>query len=1021
MKIIRIILFIVLPVSLHAVFTVTNITRAPATAVAGNNITVDFTYRSDTANRQIGYFVAFSTQCELRAGNTSGQDIIVSDSGINVLKPAGQVNGGRQISCGIQCNANTDYQISGLEGGPLVLTVPPNYATGTYYIIVAVRDWNIYLNPSITIDSQMCISINVLAPTPTSTRTLTPTPTGVQNVGRSTFGFTNYVAYIMPNASPTRTPVLSPTRTPTFTITYTRTSTPTATPTPSRTPTPTYTRTSTPTFTSTPTPTRTPTLSPTQTPTPTPTSTPTRTPTPTPTRTFTPTFTFTVSVTFTYTRTPTPTPSPSRTPTPTYTRTPTPTNTPTPTRTPTPTPTRTPTPTFTNTATPTPTFTNTVSPTQTFTRTPTPTWTSTRTPTPTYTNTVTRTSTFTFTDTISSNTPTATPTFTRTYTATPTSTFTNTRTPTPTYTNTPSPTSTYTGTPTPTATNTRTPTPTYTNTVTRTPTFTFTDTISSNTPTATPTFTRTYTATPTPTWINTRTPTPTFTNTLSPTPTSTLTSTSTFTNTRTPTPTYTNTSTNTPTFTFTDTISSNTPTVTRTWTNTSTPTPTLTDTPTETLTRTNTYTYTITVTSTPTMTYTPTRTITATFTETLQNTPTYTRTDTRTFTQTTTFTNTRTSTLTFTLTSTATSTATYTYTPTFTLTFTYTLTVTFTFTSTLTITPSPTPTPVFFPYLLIIEAYNEAGEKVRVISETMINKPISDIGISSDVFNPADGPLVLSFPGIWTPDQMGEDVKRINFEWDGKNENGQKINQGIYYIKFSVVDPYGHTETIIKDVTLIRTDEYLRLNIYNTAGELVARIEKTEAVSDLLDINLIKDIIYINYGQKFDFNIGGSNFISWDGKTGQGKIIDNGIYEIQVEIRTKNGFNKIASKTVTIFVLEGDKVLSDTNNPNLFPKVYPNPVFVETEEAEQIIEWYKAYPGEIKIKIYNISGELVNEIKGDLNNKYIKWNLKTKNGIPVSSGIYIMVLYAKKITGKTEIKIVKSSVIRNSELSENLN
>jgi flagellar hook assembly protein FlgD len=347
--------------------------------------------------------------------------------------------------------------------------------------------------------------------------------------------------------------------------------------------------------------------------------------------------------------------------------------------------------------------------------------------------------------------------------------------------------------------------------------------------------------------------------------------------------------------------------------------------------------------------------------------------------------------------------------------------VTFTFTSTLTITPSPTPTPVFFPYLLIIEAYNEAGEKVRVISETMINKPISDLGISSDVFNPADGPLVLSFPGIWTPDQMGEDVKRINFEWDGKNENGQKINQGIYYIKFSVVDPYGHTETIIKDVTLIRTDEYLRLNIYNTAGELVARIEKTEAVSDLLDINLIKDIIYINYGQKFDFNIGGSNFISWDGKTGQGKIIDNGIYEIQVEIRTKNGFNKIASKTVTIFVLEGDKVLSDTNNPNLFPKVYPNPVFVETEEAEQIIEWYKAYPGEIKIKIYNISGELVNEIKGDLNNKYIKWNLKTKNGIPVSSGIYIMVLYAKKITGKTEIKIVKSSVIRNSELSENLN
>lgn len=55
----------------------------------------------------------------------------------------------------------------------------------------------------------------------------------------------------------------------------------------------------------------------------------------------------------------------------------------------------------------------------------------------------------------------------------------------------------------------------------------------------------------------------------------------------------------------------------------------------------------------------------------------------------------------------------------------------------------------------------------------------------------------------------------------------------------------------------------------------------------------------------------------------------------------------------------------------MFPKVYPNPVILGTEEGEKIIGWYKACPGEIKIKIYNISVELVDEIKGDLNNKYI--------------------------------------------------
>ncbi len=308
-----------------------------------------------------------------------------------------------------------------------------------------------------------------------------------------------------------------------------------------------------------------------------------------------------------------------------------------------------------------------------------------------------------------------------------------------------------------------------------------------------------------------------------------------------------------------------------------------------------------------------------------------------------------------------------------------------------------------------------------MIGESSINNPADVIEISSNVFNPDDGNLIIGFPGIWTPQQMGPGFERINFEWDGKNENGQEISQGVYYIKISFTDPYGHIETVIKEVTLLRIDEYVRINIYNTAGELVVRLEKTNAVSDLLDINLIKDVIYVEQGQKFDFNLGGSNYISWDGKTGQGKIIDNGLYEIQAVVRTRNSFEKIASKTVTVFVTDGEKVLCNPDDTSAFPKVYPNPVVLETDEGEQKIEWFKAYPGEIRIKIYNVNGELVNEIKGDLGNKCITWNLKTKNGESVSSGLYLIVMQAKKITGEMEIKITKSSVIRKSKTNENIN
>jgi flagellar hook assembly protein FlgD len=321
---------------------------------------------------------------------------------------------------------------------------------------------------------------------------------------------------------------------------------------------------------------------------------------------------------------------------------------------------------------------------------------------------------------------------------------------------------------------------------------------------------------------------------------------------------------------------------------------------------------------------------------------------------------------------------------------------------------------------LKIEVYNEAGELVREIAETEINKPVREIEMK-DKFTSGEEELIISIPGIWTPEENGEGVERINFKWEGKNENGQWTGQGIYYIKVSVKDPYGHTEATVKEVSQMRREEYMRVNIYNTGGELVAGIEKREGIMELLDINLIKDIIYIGEGGGYEFNVGGSNIVNWDGKTGEGKRIANGIYEIQVKIKTKSGVEKIASKTVTIFVIDGKKVLIDPENPASFPRVYPNPVVMETEEGEQIIEWYRSYPGEIKIKIYNISGELVYETKGNLNNKYIKWDLNTKNGMPVSSGLYIIVLQAKKITGEEELSIIKSAVIRKSGINENIN
>jgi len=154
-------------------------------------------------------------------------------------------------------------------------------------------------------------------------------------------------------------------------------------------------------------------------------------------------------------------------------------------------------------------------------------------PTNTFTNTPTNTNTPTATNTPTNTptlTPTNTPTFTNTNTqpGTPTDTATNTNTATPTNTFTVTPTFTPTNTATNTSTNTS--TGTATNTATMTPTFTPTNT-------ATPTATNTNSPTPTNTATNTSTPTPTDTINNTPTNTATITDTNTSTDTPTPTPT----------------------------------------------------------------------------------------------------------------------------------------------------------------------------------------------------------------------------------------------------------------------------------------------------------------------------------------------------------------------------------------------------------------------------------------------------------------------------------------------------
>lgn len=227
-----------------------SITIAPSTIPAGTNMSVNFTYSLSGNNDTLGYFVAFRTgsTCSLPTAG-AGTDIKVSENGKNVLCQGCNVSGGRDLGCGSQCTGGTSYPISGLEGGPLTLTVPATYAPGVYTLIVCVKAYNVYMNPNNNADSYTCLTFTVSA-APTAT------PTGVQNQANSDSNTTNAVGLIIfsPTKTISQTVTISPTLTQTLTSTLSPTLTPTLTWTLSPTLTSTLTWTLTQTLTSTPTP-----------------------------------------------------------------------------------------------------------------------------------------------------------------------------------------------------------------------------------------------------------------------------------------------------------------------------------------------------------------------------------------------------------------------------------------------------------------------------------------------------------------------------------------------------------------------------------------------------------------------------------------------------------------------------------------------------------------------------------------------------------------------------------------------
>ena len=353
-----------------------------------------------------------------------------------------------------------------------------------------------------------------------------------------------------------------------------------------------------------------------------------------------------------------------------------------------------------------------------------------------------------------------------------------------------------------------------------------------------------------------------------------------------------------------------------------------------------------------------------------------------------------------------------TVTPTQTVTFTATYTDTPTFTPTVTFTATDTPVPL--PYNLRVEVFNEAGERVAFLAETAVNTVIKDIyfmlnGKYTDTYNPAEGGLDILLPGVLTPEMQDEDTPVV-FVWDGTTDGKQPVSNGSYYIRFSMKDEYGTTQTWVKNITVLRAEDYVRVTIYNTAGEMVRRI-KTDSPADIsISLRTPDTAVVGKDGNKVIISYAEGEYTEWDGKNADGVLVSSGLYEVLVEVNTEDGYKVWASKSITIINDTSDDILGEI-------KAYPNPVIMNYGPSDEVVfSWGNAVPGKMEIRIYNIAGELIKIAGADMAAGRLEWDLRTQSGQPASTGMYIALFYGVKYTGENEKKYTKVVLIAGNNV-----
>jgi hypothetical protein len=253
---------------------------------------------------------------------------------------------------------------------------------------------------------------------------------------------------------------------------------------------------------------------------------------------------------------------------------------------------------------------------------------------------------------------------------------------------------------------------------------------------------------------------------------------------------------------------------------------------------------------------------------------------------------------------------------------------------------------------LSVGIYNAAGELVKTVYSGSSQASPGGFSLSGGAFVPLSGSVAVQFSGLLQNGQQ-------SVSWDGTNNAGQAVSGGTYYVKAQMTDSFGTVQTWIQGVTVLPRPATQILEIFNSAGEMVATLG-SPALSG-------KQITSLGFpsASHAAFSLGsggggvallvgdsqgGTTTLNWDGKTSSGAQASSGSYIVEV-VDDDASHGVVMSK--------GFEVLDSPLGQGFSPIAVPNPLGPQDQRLSISLGGTLPAGQSSVVTLYNLAGELV--------------------------------------------------------------